>query len=761
MEKGTLVEFRQHGDRRLAVIERPEGKKNWVVIDARGQSHTLHPRQFCYEVTGQRYSASEIDAFVKEFEPYLDPSSIEVAWEFLVEEGQAVEPKDLAELLFSAQTPAPCYAAYRLLTEDKLYFKQKGDKYEPRPVSQVAELKHQIEKEQERQQQRHDFFARIQSALDGTAVEWQTGDRPWLNALERLAAMGDESTNKAPAHDVLSELGRQKTQSGAFDLLVDLGIWDIHENLSLKKFQVPIKFPDAVTEMSTRCLESPGADPDDQRLDLTHLKVSTIDDESTREIDDGLSIEFLEEGRQRIWVHIADPTRWIVSGDAIDAEARRRATTVYLPTGMIPMFPPELATGPMSLVQGHVCHALSFGVILDEEGAIADYEIHPSLIKPTYRLTYDDVDEILELGVEAEPELQALHQWSKKRQAWRLAQGAVSISMPEASIKVLEDGEITITVLEDSASRQMVAEMMILTGEISGRYGQEHDVPLPFRGQPQPELPPEEELMLLPAGPVRGSAIRRCMSRSEMGVKPLRHAGLGLETYTQATSPIRRYTDLLCHFQLKAHLRGDEPLFSAEKLQDLVQVVSNTAYEAVLIERQTNRYWGIEYLRRHRDTVWEALMLRWLREHEYLGLVLLEDLGLEMVVRFQRSVGLGDRLTLKVSHADPRQDSIQFMEYTPAPEVPEVEEPEVELESAATAAAPEVELEPVAPEIEALEADAPATETPAIEALEADAPAIETPELDAPAIETPELETPAIEAAEIETPAAEAPEAKE
>ena len=668
MEKGTLVEFRLHGDRRLAVIERPEGKKNWVVIDARGQSHTLHPRQFSYTIKGQSYSASDIDAFIKEYEPYIDPSSVEVAWEFLVEEGQSVEPKDLAELLFSEQTPAPCYAAYRLLTDDKLYFKQKGDKYEPRPVSQVAELKHKIEKEQERQHQRENFFARIQSALDGESVEWKSGDRPWLNALERLAAMGDESTNKAPAHDVLSELGRQKTQPGAFQLLVDLGIWDIHENLSLKKFQVPIKFPVPVAEMAAACLDSPGPDPDEQRLDLTHLKVSTIDDESTREIDDGLSIEFLDDGRQKIWVHIADPTRWIASGDAIDTEARRRATTVYLPTGMIPMFPPELATGPMSLVQGQVCHALSFGVILDEDGAIADYEIHPSLIKPTYRLTYDDVDEILELGVEAEPELQALHQWSKKRQTWRLDQGAVSISMPEASIKVLQDGEINITVLEDSASRQMVAEMMILTGEISGRYGQEHDLPLPFRGQPQPELPPEEELMILPAGPVRDSAIRRCMSRSEMGVKPLRHAGLGLDTYTQATSPIRRYTDLLCHFQLKAHLRGDDPLFSAEELQDLVQVVSNTAYEAVLIERQTNRYWGIEYLRRHRDTVWDALMLRWLREHEYLGLVLLEDLGLEMVVRFQRAVGLGDRLTLKVSHADPRQDSIQFMEYTSAPE---------------------------------------------------------------------------------------------
>ncbi|NET50035.1 MAG: VacB/RNase II family 3'-5' exoribonuclease [Merismopedia sp. SIO2A8] len=661
MEKGTLVEFRLHGDRRLAVIERPEGKKNWVVIDGRGQSHTLHPRQFSYQVVGKQYTATDIERFVSDCQPYLDPSSLEVAWEFLVEDGQSVTPSALAELLFSETTPVSCYAAHSLLAEDKLYFKQKGDRYEPRSINQVADLKHQLEREQQRLQERNGFFERVQTALQGELVDWERSDRQWLDALERLAAMGDESTNKAPAHDVLTTLNRAKTQGAAFQLLVDLHLWDAHENLFLKRYQVPTQFPSGVSELAAQCLRSPIPDADEQRLDLTHLKVSTIDDESTREIDDGLSIEFLDDGRQRIWIHIADPSRWIARGDAIDLEARRRSTTIYLPTGIIPMFPPELATGPMSLVQGEVCHALSFGVILDENGAIADYEIHPSLIKPTYRLTYDDVDEILQLGVEAEPELEALYQWSKRRERWRLEQGAVSIRMPEASIKV-QDDEITITVLEDSASRQMVAEMMILTGEIAGHYGQEHNLALPFRGQPQPELPPEEELMVLPAGPVRDSAVRRCMSRSEMGITPLRHAGLGLDTYTQSTSPIRRYTDLLCHFQIKAHLRGDEVPFSPEALQELIQVVSNTAYEAVLIERQTNRYWSVEYLRRHGGEVWQALMLRWLREHENLGLVLLEELGLEMVVRFQRPVALGDRLTLKVTYADPRQDTIQFAE---------------------------------------------------------------------------------------------------
>ncbi|MFM7423650.1 MAG: ribonuclease catalytic domain-containing protein, partial [Elainella sp.] len=463
------------------------------------------------------------------------------------------------------------------------------------------------------------------------------------------------------ALEILGALKRPETPQAAFQLLVDLQLWSLHENLFLRRSQIPTQFSSRVVDMSQSRLLEPPADPDSQRLDLTHLKVYTIDDESTREIDDGLSVEFLPEGQQRIWIHIADPTRWLSPGDELDLEARRRCTTIYLPTGMIPMFPSELATGPMSLNQGQVCTALSFGIVLDGAGAVQDYQIHASLIKPTYRLTYDDVDEMLELGIQAEPELEALGVWSKKREAWRRSQGAISIHMPESSIKVQED-EITISLLEDSSSRTLVAEMMILAGEVAGRYGEAQELPLPFRGQSQPELPSEEELLKLQPGPVRDCAIRRCMPRSEVSITPLRHASLGLDTYTQVTSPIRRYTDLLAHFQIKAHLRGEALPFSAEATKELIQTVSNTAYEATLVERQTNRYWSLEYLRRHSTEVWHALMLRWLREHENLGLVLLEDLGLEMAMRFSRSVEPGDRLDIKVVYVDPRQDIIQFME---------------------------------------------------------------------------------------------------
>ena len=304
---------------------------------------------------------------------------------------------------------------------------------------------------------------------------------------------------------------------------------------------------------------------------------------------------------------------------------------------------------------------MSFGIILDETGRVEDYSIHASLIKPTYRLTYEDVDDILESGVREEPEIAALGKWAKKRKSWRFEQGAISINMPEATIKVKDD-EVNIDLLDDSRSRELVAEMMILAGEVAALYGKTHNIPLPFRGQPQPELPPEEELLLLPAGFVRSCAMRRCMPKSEMSISPLRHAGLGLETYTQATSPIRRYSDLLTHFQIKAHLRGEVLPFSAEELKEVMMNVTSITQEVVMVERQTNRYWALEYLRRHLDKSWDTTVLMWLREDSNLALILLEDLGLQLPMFFKRAVDLGEEILVKVIHADPQKDVIQFQE---------------------------------------------------------------------------------------------------
>ena len=666
MEQGKLIEFRVQGERRLAVAERPEGKKDWIVIDAGGQSHKIRPQRIEYAVDGVLYKASEIAAFLEEVESFLDPSSLEVAWEILIEEGKkTVTPQQMAELLFSDQSPVPCYAAHSLLSQDKIYFKQKSDCYEPRPTGQVEEIKHQLEVQEQKNREKEEFIVHLRQALAGEKIEWTDGDRIRLESIEKLALQPDNASRAA--QEILSEAGKHVDAQGAFQLLVEIGWWSKHENLFLRRSSYPVNFSKKVLDVAQPRLQLITVEADEHRLDLTHLKVCTIDDESTTEIDDGLSVEYLDEGKtSKLWIHIADPARIVEPEDELDLEARRRSTSLYLPTGMVPMFPPELATGPMSLVQGQVCFALSFGVILDETGGVQEYEIHPTLIKPTYRLTYDDVDEMLQLSLQNEPEIAELAKQAQLRREWRKSQGSIQIKMPESVIKVKDDDEVTIELIDSSRSRQLVAEMMILAGQLGGTYGSEHNLPLPFRGQPQPELPSEEELLKLPAGPTRFCALRSCMPRSEMSMSPIRHASLGLDSYVQVTSPIRRYTDLLAHFQIKAHLRGEDLPFSREELQEIVYSVSNSSYEATLVERQTNRYWGLEYLRRNAECIWPVLVLRWLREDENLGLILIEDLGMELPHRFDRPVALGDRLEMQVTRSDPQRDEVRLREITEA-----------------------------------------------------------------------------------------------
>ena len=92
--------------------------------------------------------------------------------------------------------------------------------------------------------------------------------------------------------------------------------------------------------------------------------------------------------------------------------------------------------------------------------------------------------------------------------------------------------------------------------------------------------------------------------------------------------------------------------------------VTTASQEVTLVERQTNRYWGLEYLRRHPNQVWESLLLMWLREDSRLGLILIEDLGLQLPMVFKRHVSLGEQLLLRVAHVDPRQDMLHFQELT-------------------------------------------------------------------------------------------------
>ena len=291
---------------------------------------------------------------------------------------------------------------------------------------------------------------------------------------------------------------------------------------------------------------------------------------------------------------------------------------------------------------------------LNDDGSLAAFGVQRSWVKPIYRLSYEDADELIELAPPQDRDLADLETLLARRRSWRLAQGALQMDLPEGRIRC-RDGEAQLEVTEPSSSRQMVAEAMILAGAVTAELAKERELPLPFRSQLPAELPPKAELEALPDGAVRFAAIKRCLSRGLMGTKPAAHFSLGLPAYVQATSPIRRYGDLLVQRQLAAEL----PL-SEEQLQELVNEVDGAIREGIGIAREDQRHWQQVWFEGQKGQQWRAQFLRWLRPQDNLGLVRIDELAMDLAAECPSGSEPGDALLLRVQTVDSLRDQLRL-----------------------------------------------------------------------------------------------------
>eukprot|EP00970_Alexandrium_tamarense_P014247 scaffold4011_cov115-Alexandrium_tamarense.AAC.3 len=354
---------------------------------------------------------------------------------------------------------------------------------------------------------------------------------------------------------LLATMIRKRTCQGAFDLLVEMGVWEFHEDTALLRSGFPVMFLEEES-LVAREAENNTRDPDATlglRKDLRHHKIYTIDSASTLDIDDGISVEVLDnnetsEPRHRYWVHIADVDRWAPRGSKLLEVAERRGTSLYLPTATMPMFPPNMSAGIMSLESYEDKCALSLGVEINSDGSIIPTSIvlTPSTINVDYRLTYDQVDEMLDEGVGYTEEWQigALLSAATKRRAHRVEMGSTEGMVPFPIPKALIDSKFdeekhnydislkietthnsgsNMTAGENeehydpyaspvSSSQLIVTEMMIMAGEAMGKWQSEqpmhedvevdgriqlpNELKLPFRRQPAPDLQVSKRVVL-------------------------------------------------------------------------------------------------------------------------------------------------------------------------------------------------------------------------------------------------------------------------
>ncbi|CAK7333893.1 unnamed protein product [Dovyalis caffra] len=488
-----------------------------------------------------------------------------------------------------------------------------------------------------------------------------------IESLEAFAIDAYKSDDqKRIARMILKAMGMAKTASAALNLLIDVGYFPVHVNLDMLKLNIHTDHPDEIVSAAEDLLTEL-VDPDKiNRKDLTHLKVYAIDVDEADELDDALSATRLQDGRIKVLIHVADPARYVQPGSKVDRVAMRRGTSVFLPTGTYPMFPEKLAMEGMSLKQGEVCNALTVSVVLDSDGCIAEYSVDNSIIKPTYMLTYESASELLHMNLDEEVELKTLSEAASLRLQWRRKQGAVDTATLETRIKVPnpEDPEPSIHLyIENQAdpAMRLVSEMMILCGEVIATYGSRNNIPLPYRGQPQSNID-VSAFAHLPEGPVRSASIVRIMRGAEIDFrKPVRHGILGLPGYVQFTSPIRRYMDLLAHYQVKAVLRGDSPPFSAGQLEGMASLVNMQTRVVRSLCSSSLRYWIIEFLKRQpKEKKYRALILRFIKDR--VAALFLVEVGLQGSAWVSVGTQIGDEVQVRVEEAHPRDDIISLKE---------------------------------------------------------------------------------------------------
>lgn len=397
---------------------------------------------------------------------------------------------------------------------------------------------------------------------------------------------------------------------------------------------------------------------DDQRLDLTALHSISIDDADTVEVDDAVALGRNPSGGHRLWVHVADPEAVLPLDDPLVAEACRRGSSAYLGHGTVPMFPESLARGVFSLRPATRCRAFSFWLDLDDNDDPVAEGFSPSWVRVNYGTTYQDVDELLELAPPQEAQLLTMARIATRLQQQRRAVGAVVLEQPEARFRAGGDGTVALRVQEPSPARRLVAECMLAAGGIAGRYGQRHGLPLPYRSQPASALPGAAQLAACSPGAVRNGVIKACLQPSSSGTRPRPHSSLGLAAYVQVTSPIRRFTDMLAHHQLRARLRGGGWLAEAELQQWLDRSLVGIR-DVVRLSKEDRRYWLHRWLQQHGGP-WRGCFIRWLRESEQLGLAWCEAEALELPCYGTRGLRPDDPLLLTLRQVDPERGLLRI-----------------------------------------------------------------------------------------------------
>ncbi len=527
-------------------------------------------------------------------------------WEVLNSEQEWIDLPTMTAFCFpNDPTSDHESAVVRAFFENRRYFKFNHDSFYPHSEAEVERL---IAREKEEARRKHLVEiggAWLQQALQGApppADAIGPEDRAVIaGILRNYYIFGKESPQHSLGKAICARAGAG-TPDKLFRGLVVAGIMEADENTDLIREGIAVTFPKAVmaaSDAKTLAASTPGEFAG--RQDLTHLELMTIDGQSTLDFDDAISVQEFGD-HCLIGVHIVDVAHHVAKGDPIDMEAMRRGSSIYMPDRKIPMLPPSMAEGRCSLKEGALRPAISTLIKANPVGDILSYDVMASMVRIRHQRTYYDVN----LMSEDDADIIRLKEVAARFREHRLDQGAVQISLPDINIWLDENGQVGVSKINrESPARMLVTELMIMANWLTARFLRDNGMPAIFRAQPDPKnrLYQRNEGTLF-----QNWMQRRLLSRFVLDTSCSRHSGLGLDAYVTATSPIRKYFDLVTQRQIRAVL-GMEAPYSEEDIAQMILRLEQPMGAVSRVQHGRHQYWLLRYLEARIGEREEAIVL--------------------------------------------------------------------------------------------------------------------------------------------------------
>lgn len=575
----------------------------------------------------------------------------EFLWELISESPQEYDLDQLAENYFGESTPIQRCSLFLSLVQDTVHFKRKGVQFTPRSAEQVEEQELAEKRKKEKEELKQRIIPWLTEAVKKDVIEEVDDEfQPILNQLEVF--LYNRKQNEATRY--LSQvIGDSSLKISIFNLLQACGKIDEKADKFLILAGINEYFSQRIQETTDKLS---GEIDFSSRTDLTQLTTFSIDDADTMDIDDALSLEKLDNGGFKVYIHIADVSAYIEKNDALDEEASQRVTSIYLPTKTVNMFPAKLSQDIASLVAGVDRAAMSFIVELDENLESKDWQVVLSKVHVDKKLSYSEADNLIENDAELGQTLKDLSIIAEKLKDLRKEEGAAVFNRPELKIRV-KDEKVSVSIVErNSTSRNLVSEFMILANSTAARFCARNDVPIIFRTQEKPEGLPETDENVY--DPIMFERTIKCMKRSRLSLHPQSHGGLGVDFYTQLTSPIRRYTDLIMQRQLSAYLKGETLAYEPEELMSVLGVAESINGEVKEVQRQAESYWLHVYIK---DNMLDSECGATVISKAPGGYMIeLDEIYHKTRLMTQNKLKNGERITVKIEKVRPQKGSIQM-----------------------------------------------------------------------------------------------------